>query len=116
MTLGELAILDLRRLLDIRADEGTGMAVCLRFCLASIVLASEHMSTITKMLPLCGFHAAPSGLLTTRLADHPSVPMFFYARFHCKTLRGRAMRGLGCDPHIEQGAVSSRLTYPPPVS
>ena len=50
--------------------------------------------------------------------DHPSVPIFFYARFHCKTLRGRALRGLGYGPHTDRSDVSSRPAYlpGPPVS
>ena len=47
----------------------------------------------------------------------PSISTdLFYARFHCKTLRDRVMRGLGYGSHIERSVVSSCLTHPPPVS
>ena len=48
--------------------------------------------------------------LRYNFVDHPSVPIFFYARFHCKTLRDRVMRGLGYGSRIERSVVSSRLT------
>ena len=39
--------------------------------------------------------------------DHPAAPISFYARFHCKSLRGRVMRGLGFGhgAHIERSVV-----------
>ena len=51
--------------------------------------------------------------LRYNFVDHPSVPIFVYARFYCKTLRGRVMRGLGYGSHIERSVASSRLAYPP---
>jgi hypothetical protein len=52
----------------------------------------------------------PQSPLRYNFVDHPSVPIFFYARFHCKTLRDRVMRGLGYGSRIERSVVSSRLT------
>ena len=45
---------------------------------------------------------APVRTLRCNFVDHPSVPVFFYARFHCKTLCDRVMRGLGYGSHIER--------------
>ena len=61
--------------------------------------------------PLSNTGAGPV-VLWCSFVHHRSVPIFLYARFHCKTLRGRVMRGLGYGSHIERGAVPSRLGYP----
>ena len=58
----------------------------------------------------------PAPPLRYNFVDHPSAPIVFYAHFHCKTLRDRAMRGLGYGSHIERSVVSSRITDLPPVS
>ena len=53
--------------------------------------------------PTIAQDAVPLMALSYSSAGHPPVSIFFYARFHCRTLRGRGVMGLGYGPHIGRG-------------
>ena len=86
-----VAILDLGRLPFIRADEGTGMALCLKFCLAS----SAYLETCTRYLKC--FHCVDSMsrlclvLLTTRWAEAMACVAYYEMRWQMTTATSTPM-------------------------